>query len=759
MASLSNEALAYHSRPPAGKLEIAPTKPFSTQRDLSLAYTPGVAAPCLEIAANPDDVYRYTAKGNLVAVITNGTAVLGLGNIGPLAAKPVMEGKAMLFKRMADIDAIDIEVKTDDPDEFVRTVRLLEPSFGGINLEDIRAPECFEIEHRLEAECDIPVFHDDQHGTAIITGAALLNALELTGKRIEDARIVFIGAGAAAIATARFYLRLGARRENVVLCDRTGVVYEGRTEHMNPIKAEFAVRTDARTAADALVGADVLVGLSAAGTVSADMLRSMASHPIVFALANPDPEITFDEARAARPDAIVATGRSDYPNQVNNVLGFPFIFRGALDVRAKYINDDMKIAASKALAALAREDVPDSVVSAYGVSALRFGPDYLIPKPFDPRALLWVAPAVAEAAVSSGVARLPLDAPRYREYLEARMGKSREMMRIVMNKAKRAPKRLLLPFGEHEKMIRAAHQLFDEGTAVPILLGDPEAIRAKAANIHIDMSAIRIVDPSDEDLRRRCAERIFELRCRKGITRTEAYDLIANPDYLGAAMLDLGEADALVTGLQRNYADALRPLLEIIKALPDCRIAAGVYLVATRHDVLFFADAAVNISPDPDTLANVAMRTARLARDFDVTPRIAMISFSDFGSVRHPKSEKVRMAVELVRMRQPDLIVDGEMSVETALNTAALVETYPFNRLQNRANVLVFPSLSAGAVACHITRKLANAETIGPILVGMRKAANVVMRNAEVQDIVNLAAIAVVQAQQREAASQEVRWT
>ncbi len=758
MASLSNEALAYHSRPPTGKLEIAPTKPFSTQRDLSLAYTPGVAAPCLEIAKDPSDVYRYTAKGNMVAVITNGTAVLGLGNIGPLAAKPVMEGKAVLFKRLADIDAIDIEVSTEDPDEFIRTVRLLESSFGGINLEDIRAPECFEIEQRLEAQCSIPVFHDDQHGTAIITGAALLNALSLTGKSIENVRIVFIGAGAAAIATARFYLLLGARRENIILCDRSGVVYEGRTEHMNPIKAEFATRTDARTAADALVGADVLVGLSTAGAVTADMLRSMASQPIVFALANPDPEITFDEARAARPDAIVATGRSDYPNQVNNVLGFPFIFRGALDVRAKFINNEMKIAASRALAALAREDVPDSVVSAYGVSALRFGPDYLIPKPFDPRALLWVAPAVAEAAVASGVAQLPLDVPRYREYLEARMGKSREMMRVVMNKAKRAPRRVLLPFGDHEKMIRAAHQLSDERTALPILLGNPEAIKAKAAEIHIDLGTIAIVDPSDQSLRARCAERIYELRNRKGVTRKGAHDLLANPDYLAAALLDLGEADAVVTGLQRNYADALRPLLEIIKALPDCRISAGVYLIATRNDVLFFADAAVNIDPDPDTLANVAIRTARLARDFDVTPRIAMISFSDFGSVRHPRSDKVRHAVELVRMREPDLIVDGEMSVETALSAATLVETYPFNRLQDRANVLVFPSLSAGTVACHLMRKLANAESIGPILVGMRKAANVVMRNAEVQDIVNLAAIAVVQAQQREAMAQEAHW-
>ncbi|MBM3492823.1 MAG: NADP-dependent malic enzyme [Armatimonadetes bacterium] len=757
MATLSDEALEYHSRPPAGKLEIAPTKPCSTQRDLSLAYTPGVAAPCLRIADNPDDAYRYTGKGNLVAVITNGTAVLGLGNIGPLAAKPVMEGKALLFKRLADLDAIDIEVDTTDPGEFVRTVRLLEPSFGGINLEDIRAPECFEIEQRLEADCGIPVFHDDQHGTAIITGAALMNATRVIGKNIEDLRIVFMGAGAAAIATARFYVTLGARKENIILCDRTGVIYQGRTEHMNAVKQEFAAETDCRTASDALVGADVLVGLSSAGTVTAAMVRTMADAPIIFAMANPDPEITYDEAKAARPDAIVATGRSDYPNQVNNVLGFPFIFRGALDVRARYIFEPMKVAAAHALAELAREDVPDSVVSAYGVSAIRFGSDYLIPKPFDPRALLWVAPAVAAAAVKSGVARLPLDVAGYREYLEARMGKSREMMRVVLNKAKRAPRRVLLP-ADHEKMIRAAHQLADEGTAIPILLGDPDSIRKKGEELQLDIRPVAIVDGSDPDLRKRCAERIYRLRCRKGVTASEALDLISNPNYLGAAMLDMGEADALVTGLQHNYGDALRPMLEIIKALPDCRIAAGVYLIATRYDVLFFADAAVNIAPDPDTLANVAIRTARLASDFDVTPRIAMISFSDFGSVRHTDSERVRLAVELVRLRQPDLIVDGEMSVETALSTAALLETYPCNRLKQRANVLVFPDLSAGTVACHIMHKLANADVIGPILVGMRKAVHVLMRNAEVQDIVNLAAIGVVQAQQREATAQEVHW-
>lgn len=751
MATLSNEALEYHSRPPAGKLEVAPTKPCSTQRDLSLAYTPGVAAPCLRIAENPEEAYRYTNKANLVAIITNGTAVLGLGNIGALAAKPVMEGKAVLFKRLADVNAIDIEVNTEDPEEFIRTVRLLEPAFGGINLEDIRAPECFEIEERLEAECSIPVFHDDQHGTAIITGAALINALELTGKRIEDIRIVFLGAGASAIATARFYLLLGARKENMILCDRLGVIYEGRGEHMNPVKASFAARTDLRTPAEALVDADVLVGLSTGGTVTRDMIRRMAPKPIIFALANPDPEITFDEARDARPDAIVATGRSDYPNQVNNVLGFPFIFRGALDVRAAYINEAMKRAAAEALAALAREDVPDSVISAYGVSGLRFGPDYLIPKPFDPRAMLWVAPAVAKAAMDSGVARITLHIDHYREELEARMGKSREMMRVVMNKAKRSPRRVLLVNGEHEKMVRAAHQMADEKLARPILLGDPETIAQRARDLQLDLSAVDIVNPADPELQRRCAERLHELRWRKGVTQTEAEELMLNTNYLAAVMLELGEADALITGLRSNYSDALRPMLQIIRTLPDCRIAAGVYLIATRYDVLFFADAAVNIDPDAETLANVAVRTAKLARDFDVEPRIAMISFSDFGSVRHERSEKVRKAVDLIRLREPDLTVDGEMSVETALSSATLMGTYPKSHLQNRANVLVFPSLEAGTAAWQLMHRLANAEVIGPILVGMRKAVHVVMRGAEVQDIVNLAAIGVVQAHQREA--------
>ncbi|MCC6730401.1 MAG: NADP-dependent malic enzyme [Chthonomonadales bacterium] len=756
---LDSESLEYHSRPPAGKLEISPTKPCLTQHDLSLAYTPGVAAPCREIQADPEAAFRYTARGNLVAVITNGTAVLGLGNIGPLAGKPVMEGKALLFKRFADIDAIDLEVDTEDPEELIRTVRLLEPSFGGINLEDIRAPECFHIEQRLREAMRIPVFHDDQHGTAIISGAALLNALELTGREIADTRIVFSGAGAAALATARFYRQLGARHGNMVVCDRAGVIYRGRTANMNDAKEEFAVETEARSLAEALRGADVLIGLSSAGAVTADMLRSMARDPIVFAMANPDPEIAYDEAKTARPDAIVATGRSDYPNQVNNVLGFPFIFRGALDVRATSINEEMKVAAARSLAELARDEVPDSVMRAYGLEALRFGRDYLIPKPLDQRVLLHVAPAVAEAAMRTGVAREAVDLSRYREALEARLGRSREMMRIVISKARLAPRRIVLAEGEHEKMIRAAHTLAEERMAAPILLGDPETICARAAELQVGLDGVRIVGMRDEHLRERYAARIHELRCRKGVTHAEAADLICNPSYFGATMVEMGDADGVICGLRFHYVEALRPLLQIVGVLPDCGIAAGVFLVALRNRVLFFADAAVNIDPDPETLASIAIRTARLARDFDVEPRVAMLSFSTFGSVRHPRAEAVRQAAEIVRQREPTIVVEGEMQAGAALSSSLLNGTYPFNRLKEEANVLVFPNLEAGTIAYALADRLASAEVIGPILVGMRKAAHVVLRSADVSDIVNLAAIAVVQAQQREAQARREVWS
>ncbi|MCL5996982.1 MAG: NADP-dependent malic enzyme [Chloroflexi bacterium] len=749
--TLKQEALDYHSQHPAGKLEITPTKACLTQHDLALAYTPGVAEPCLAIEKNPEDAYRYTAKGNFVAVVTNGTAVLGLGDIGALAGKPVMEGKGLLFKRFADIDAIDIELNTKDPELIIQTVKLLEPTFGGINLEDIKAPECFIIEERLKKEMNIPVFHDDQHGTAIISGAALLNALELVGKRIEDVHIVFNGAGAAANACARFYTALGAKRDHIVMCDSKGVIYKGRTVGMNPYKEEFAIDTPARSLAEALVDADVFVGLSVANAVSQEMVKKMAPKPIIFALANPNPEITYEDAKAARPDAIVATGRSDYPNQVNNVLGFPFIFRGALDVRATQINETMKVAAAHALAALAREDVPDSVVRAYGLESLHFGPDYLIPKPLDNRVLLWEAPAVAQAAIETGVARQQIDLDKYRERLEGRLGKSREMMRIVFNKARHNPKRIVLAEGEHEKMIRAAHQLAEEGIACPILLGDEDLIRRKAVGMQINLNpAVQIVDHETAVQREHYIQRIYELRCRKGVTQREARELINDHNYFATLMVEQGDADGMIAGLNAHYSDALRPPLQIIRTVPGSTIAAGVYLVTTRNRVLFFADCTVNIELDATKLAEIAIRTARLARDFDVEPRIALLSFSNFGSVRHPQTDMVRQAVEIVRQRQPDLVVDGELQANVALNEDLLNDTYPCNMLQQEANVLIFPSMEAANIAYKLVQRLANADVIGPILVGMRKPVHIMQRGDEVKDIVNLAAMAVVKAQHLE---------
>jgi malate dehydrogenase (oxaloacetate-decarboxylating)(NADP+) len=745
--SIEEEALAYHRQRPHGKVEIAPTKPCLTEHDLALAYTPGVAEPCRAIARNPDDVFQYTARGNLIAIITNGTAVLGLGNIGPLAAKPVMEGKAVLFKRFADIDAIDLEVATEDPDLFVQSVKLLEPSFGGINLEDIEAPACFVIEERLKATMQIPVFHDDQHGTAVISAAALMNALELVGKRFEDVKIVFSGAGAAAIATARFYLLLGVRREHIVICDRHGVIYRGREGDLNPYKAEFAADTSDRTLADALRGADVFVGLSAAGVVTPEMLGSMAPDPIVFALANPDPEIAYDLARTTRPDAVVATGRSDTPNQVNNVLGFPFLFRGALDVRATQINDAMQIAAARALSALAKEDVPDAVARAYGLEGLRFGRDYLIPKPLDPRVLLRVAPAVAQAAIESGVARTPVDMGAYGDVLEARLGKSREMMRIVLNKAKADPRRIVLAEGEHDKMIRAAHQLAEDSLALPILLGRPEHIRRRARELQVTLTGVALIDPHTAEARARYGQRLFTLRHRKGVTPTEAWELVADPAYFASVMVEQGDADGMVAGLSVHYSDALRPPLQVIGVAPDGRTAAGVYMVTTRERVVFFADTTVNIAPDAATLAEIAILTARLAQDFNVEPRVALLSFSNFGSVRHPRTDVVRQAAEIIRLREPGMKVDGEMQANTALSTEILNGTYPLNRLRQEANVLIFPNLEAGNIAYKLVQRLGAAEVVGPILVGMRRPAHILQRGDEVKDIVNLAALAVVEAQ------------
>jgi malate dehydrogenase (oxaloacetate-decarboxylating)(NADP+) len=747
------EALAYHSSPPAGKLATVATKPCRTQRDLSLAYTPGVAVPCLEIARDPSLVYKYTSKGNLVAVVSNGTAVLGLGNIGAAAGKPVMEGKGVLFKRFADIDVFDIELATENPDEIIRTCQLLEPTFGGINLEDIKAPECFYIEEELRRTMKIPVFHDDQHGTAIISGAALLNALDIVGKRIDQVRVVFNGAGASGISCAQHYVKLGVRRENIMMCDTKGVVYKGRKTGMNPYKERFAVETEARSLSDALVGADVFFGLSSGNCVTPEMLLTMARDPIVFAMANPDPEIPYDVAVAARPDVIMATGRSDFPNQVNNVLGFPFIFRGALDVRATTVNDAMELAATRALAALAREDVPDAVCRAYGVERLEFGREYIIPKPFDSRVLIWEAAAVAQAAMETGVAQVPVDIVEYREQLERRLGKAHEVMRVMIHKAQRQPKRVVFPEGEEGKIVRACQILIDEKIASPILLGDEEKIRARMAELHLELEGIQIVDPTRSERLPAYTEELYCLRQRKGATRREVEQLILNRNTFAAMMVRLGDADALIGGLTQHYPDTIRPALQVIEVRHGLRRVSGVYVMITpKGDIYFLADATVNIEPTAEDLAEIAVTTAELARRFNVEPRVALLSFSNFGSTRHPLAEKVRRAVELVRQREPGLMVDGEMQADTAVVPEIIEQTYPFSTLKGGANVLIFPNLEAGNVAYKLLARIGGAEPIGPILMGLSRPVHVLQRGAEVNDIVNIAAIAVVDAQDAGAA-------
>ena len=744
------EALEYHGGGRPGKIEISPTKPCVTQKDLSLAYTPGVAEPCLKIEQDPDAAYDYTAKGNLVAVVTNGTAVLGLGAIGPLASKPVMEGKGVLFKRFADVDVFDIELDTRDPEEVIRVCRLLEPTFGGINLEDIKAPECFEIEERLQAQVSIPVFHDDQHGTAIITSAALLNALEIAGKRLRDIRLVIAGAGAAGIASARLYTRLGLAREQIVLCDRHGVIHRGRTEGMNPYKEEFAADTPARTLADALRGADVFLGLSSAKLVSPDMVRSMAAHPIVFACANPDPEISYPEAKAARPDVIMATGRSDYPNQVNNVLGFPFLFRGALDVRARRFNDEMKLAAVQALAELAKEEVPDAVARAYRAETLHFGPDYLIPKPFDPRVLLWVAPAVADAAMKSGVARVRLDLGQYRERLEARLGKSREVARTLVNRAKRAPRRIVFPEGSHPRVLRVAAHLVDEAIARPILLGRKEDILGTAQRLEIPLDGVELVRPREFPRRDEYVRELHRLRERKGLTLGDADTLLHNPNYFGTMMVHLDDADGLVSGVTQHYADTIRPALQIIGLKPGLTRVCGVFCVIAQRKCFFFADTTVNIQPTAPELAEIAILAAGVARQFGFDPRVAMLSFSSFGSAKHAVVDVVREAMEMVRRRAPDLPVDGEMQLEVAVDSEIARQHFPFSRVQGDANVLVFPDLHSGNLSYKLMQRLAGAETIGPILAGLAKPVHIVSPTSDDNELINMTALAVAEAQPRE---------
>ena len=748
---LDDDAREYHRQDPPGKIEISTTKPTNTQRDLSLAYSPGVAAPCRDIAADPETVFEYTAKGNMVAVVSNGSAVLGLGDIGAAASKPVMEGKGVLFKRFADIDVFDIELDIDDVDPFCAAVSAMEPTFGGINLEDIKAPECFKIEERLREEMDIPVFHDDQHGTAIISGAALLNAADILEKDLADLDIVFSGAGASAIATARFYVSLGAKRENITMCDSSGIITEDRAAagDVNEYKREFASSGGDGTLADAMAGADVFVGLSVGGIVSPEMVRSMAPNPILFAMANPDPEITYEAAKNAREDTVImATGRSDYPNMVNNVLGFPFLFRGALDVRATEINEEMKRAAATALAELARKDVPDAVVKAYGDDPLQFGPDYVIPKPLDPRVLFEVAPAVAQAAMDAGCARTAIDTDQYREQLEARLGKSREMMRVVLNKAKNDPKRIALAEGTDEKMIRAAYQLSEQGIAEPVLLGDADEIARTADELGLSFRP-EIVDPTQRDVSA-YGDRLYELRKRKGVTRREANDLVRrDTNYLGSVMVKSGDADAMLTGLTHHYPSALRPPLRVIGSAADTDTVAGVYMLTFKNRVVFCADTTVNQDPDSETLAEITRHTADLARRFNVEPRAAVLSYSNFGSVENEGTRKPREAVELLHDDDSvDFPVDGEMQADTAVVDEILNGTYEFSELEEAANVLVFPNLEAGNIGYKLLQRLGGAEAIGPMLVGMDEPVHVLQRGDEVKDIVNLAGVAVVDAQQ-----------
>jgi malate dehydrogenase (oxaloacetate-decarboxylating)(NADP+) len=747
-----DEALEYHRSGRPGKIAVVPTKPLNNQRDLSLAYSPGVAEPCLEIKRDPEEAYTFSAKGNLVAVVSNGTAVLGLGNIGAIAGKPVMEGKGNLFKQFADLDVFDLEVGSEDPQDVIRFCQLLEPTVGGINLEDIRAPDCFLIEETLRKTLTIPVFHDDQHGTAIISGAALLNAVEIVEKNIVDLRVVFSGAGAAAIATAEHYVRLGVARENIILCDRQGVVRSDRNaKNMDPYKARFATKRDLHNVADALEDADVFVGLSVAGAVTPDMLKTMAERPIIFALANPVPEILPDEVRTVRDDAIVATGRSDFPNQVNNVLGFPFIFRGALDVRATEINEEMKMAATRSLALLAKEDVPDSVAGLYGLRDVRFGPEYLIPFPFDPRVLLWVAPAVAWAAVASGVAREFCEVEEYRQQLEARLGRARGLMRGIINRAIRTPKRIVFPEGDEPKVMRAAAILVDDGIAVPVLLGNKEKLASIAKDANVKLDGIEIEDPATSSKREAYARFLWEKRQRKGWSLDEARRRIYNGNYFGSCMVANGDADALVSGVNLHYPETIRPALEVIGAHPKAGIVSGLYMLVFEHHVVMCGDTTVNIDPSAEQLAQIAYAASRIVRStLGIEPRIAMLSFSNFGSVRHPETEKVARAVQLLRERDPSLVVDGEMQADTAVEPAILRRDYPFSALKEKANVLIFPNLSAGNIAYKLLNHLGGATAIGPILVGMRRPVHVLERGADVQDIVNMAAVAVVDVQERE---------
>jgi malate dehydrogenase (oxaloacetate-decarboxylating)(NADP+) len=745
----------------AGKIEVISSKSLLTQRDLSYAYSPGVAEPCKAIFKDPELAYSYTAKGNLVGVVTNGTAILGLGSIGPLAGKPVMEGKAVLFKKFADIDCFDIEVDSADVDSFVQTVASLEPTFGGINLEDIKAPECFEIEKRLREKMQIPVFHDDQHGTAIISGAALLNALEVFDKKIETLKVVFCGGGAASIACAKFWLSLGVKKENVIMTDRLGVITSDRTDEMNPFKAEFAIsgtswhKKQPKTLKDAMVGADVFMGCSAGNVVTPEMLKSLAPNCIVFAMANPDPEISYEEAIRVRTDMIFATGRSDYPNQVNNVLGFPFIFRGALDVRARTVNEEMKIAAARALALLAKQEIPESVIQAYGGQPLRFGKDYIIPKPFDPRALLWVAPAVAKAAIDSGVARLEMPGgseAQYKNRLEKLLGKGRSIMRDIRDRIEVGETirkiRIVFPEGTHEKILKAAEIIKEEGLAEPILLGPVEEIQEIARAHHLEtVLKCEMIRPSRSPLHPSFSEKFWELRKRKGCTPGLAQQLLKDPLYFGAMCVRMGQADAWLSGVSRSYPETIRPSLQVVGSSAGVKIS-GVYMLIWKDRVIFLADTTVNFDPTAEELADIAINAARVAQALGFDPRVAMLSFSNFGSNDHPEALKVRKAAHIVQRRRPDLIVDGEIQADAAVNPKVLRDRFPFCRLgEISANVLICPNLSSANIAYKLLAQLGGAELVGPILVGMNLPMHVLQLNAEVTEIVNMAIITVLDAQ------------
>jgi malate dehydrogenase (oxaloacetate-decarboxylating)(NADP+) len=745
------EALEYHSQGKPGKIEVVPTKSHSTQNDLGLAYSPGVAVPCLEIEKNPEDVYKYTAKGNLVAVISNGTAVLGLGNIGALASKPVMEGKAMLFKIYADIDVFDLELDTTDIDKFVETVKILAPTFGGINLEDIKAPECFEIERRLKEELDIPLMHDDQHGTAIISSAALINACEVAGKNLDKVKIVVNGAGSAAISCAKLYISVGVKKENILMLDSKGTITIDRTD-IDESKKFFAQKTKLKTLEAAMIGADVFIGLSKGNIVNAKMIQSMAKNPIVFALANPDPEISYEEAIASRPDIILATGRSDYPNQVNNVLGFPYIFRGALDVRATKINEEMKLAAVYAIAALAKEPVPDSVNLAYGKKNLSFGSTYIIPKPIDSRLIYTVSPAVAKAAIDSGVAKNKIENwEKYQEQLSNRLGLYNKLLRSIISKAKQNPKRVIFAEADNYKILKAAQSVYEEGIAKPILLGDIDKIKNLIAENNLDLHDIQIIDPrssEQENFRNQFGEAFFKKRKRHGITLYDARKLMRERNYFGAMMIENGNADAMISGLTRNYSDTIRPALEIIGIQENVKRAAGMYILFTKKGPFFFADTTMNINPSADELVDITVLTAAAVQKFGISPRIALLSYSNFGSSKGETPQKVKSAVDKLHKNYPGMIVDGDIQANFALNNTLLKENFSFSDLVDRnVNTLVFPDLASGNIAYQLMKQMAEMEAIGPILLGLKKPVHILQQGSSVREIINMVSIAVLDAQ------------